>query len=51
MCHLEKRSQSRRDRVRLLLEVGRQRTRDNSHKLQKETLQSEIKSPMRMAEH
>lgn len=47
----EERSQSRGDRARLLLEVHRKRPRDKTHKLQKETLQLEIKSLMRMAEH
>lgn len=45
------RSQSRGDRARLLLDVHRKSTRDNSHKLQKEILQLERKSLKRMAEH
>lgn len=47
----EERAQSRGDRARLLLEVHRKRTRDNTHNLQEEKLQLEIKSLMRTAEH
>lgn len=47
----EEGSRNRGVRARLLLEVHRKRTRGNTHKLQKETLQLEIKSLMRMAEH